>query len=430
MKKIIYRPSPKSVDVRQNAHLAKFRLLDGAVRSGKSFVGNDVAIREIMDLPPCDVLVSGYSISSVARNIIAEWKGMIDPKNRGLFHHVKEEKDDFIRINWRGLKDKKFYVRGAGKEHDFKQIQGATFGYWLSDEMTRHTESFVDMAMTRLSPPWAKALFTTNSDSPYHFVKTRFIDDPALYAVDGAGFSLWRRWTFFLRDNPSLTPEYIESLKRMYHGVFYKRYIESMWVAAEGVIYDFWDEDDFVVSRTPEVDYWVVGIDYGTGNPTAMILFGVRHSEGKGPRIWAEKEYWYDSTKTERQKTDAEYSEDLRTFLGGIKPRKIIVDPSAASFKEQLRRDRFVGITDADNSVLDGIRTQARMLKNREYLIKARCRNTIKEYLGYVWDKKVQEKKGADKPLKQHDHTKDAERYVLQTLFGNRRVDYHSFTAT
>lgn len=429
MNKIVYRPSPKAVDVRRNADLAKFRLLDGAVRSGKSYVGNDIAIREIQALPPCDVLVSGYSISSVARNIIAEWKGMIDPKNRGLFHHVKEEKDDYIRVDWRGLRDKKFYVRGAGKEHDFKQIQGATFGYWLGDELTRQCESFVDMAMTRLSPPWAKALFTTNSDSPYHFVKTRFVDDVDLYVPDESGFSLWKRWTFFLQDNPSLTYQYIDSLKRMYTGVFYKRYIESLWVAAEGVIYDFFDEDEFVISRSPETTRYVVGIDYGTGNPTSFILFGLNPDPKAKLKIWAEREYWYDSKASDRQKTDSEYSADLRDFLNGIVPEKIIVDPSAASFKVQLRKDRFTGITDADNSVLDGIRTQARMLKNREYLIRARCKETIKEYLGYVWDKRVQEKKGEDKPLKQHDHTKDAERYVLQTLFGKRRIDYHSFTS-
>lgn len=425
----VYEPSRKSIDVFMNAGKAKFRLLDGAVRSAKSFTANIVALNEIQTLPACDVLVSGYSISSVARNVLAEWKALIDPKGK-LFQHVRDEKDDYIRINWRGLRDKKFYIRGAGKENDFKQIQGATFGYWYGDELTRHCETFVDMSMTRLSPPWSKAFFTTNSDSPYHFVKNRFIDDSALHARDDVGFSLWRRWTFYLYDNPSLSKAYIDSLKALYTGVFYKRYIESLWVAAEGIIYDFWDEDEHILRRTPRVDHHVVGIDYGTGNPTAMILFGVAPSGAKGPKIWAEREYWYDSRKMNRQKTDAEYSADLKDFLNGIVPTAIIVDPSAASFKTQLRRDGFAMIKDADNAVLDGIRTQARMLKNREYMICDCCRNVKTEYLGYVWDQKAQERRGEDKPLKQHDHTKDAERYVLQTLYGKKRIDYHKFTAT
>lgn len=418
--KVIYRPSRMMRDVYSNAKFAKFRLLDGAVRSGKSFVANDVALREIQKLPACNVLVSGYTISSVARNVIAEWKEMIDPNSKGLMRIVKEGKDDFLKINWRGLRNKKFYIRGAGKEHDHKQIQGSTFGYWLADEVVRHRESFVDMAMTRLSPPFAKSIWTMNPDSPFHFVKERFLDNPELYISDSKGFSLYRRWTFYLRDNPSLTKDYIDSLKRLYSGVFYKRYIKSLWVIAEGAIYDFFDTDEHCIVRCPDAQHHVVGIDYGTGNPTCFGLFGVNPKTK--PKIWLEREYYYDSKRESKQKTDMEFAEDFRLWLGGTTPHQIIIDPSAASFKLQLRNNGFYQTLDADNSVIDGIRTQARMLKSGEYAIHEDCKQNILDYDAYVWDDKAQ-LKGEDKPIKQHDHTKDRERYVLQTLYGQDTLD-------
>lgn len=424
MKKLLYKPSPKMLQVYRDAGASRYRLLEGAVRSAKTFLSNDIALREIQQLPTCNILVSGYSISSVARNVIAEWRSMIDPFDRGLFRNVRNDKDDFLTIDWRGLKDKRFYVRGAGKEHDYKQIQGATFGYWYGDEWSRHCENFTDMALSRLSPTFAKGLLTTNPDSPFHYVKSRFIDNELLFK-DG----LWAKWQFLLEDNPSLSTEYIESLKRIYSGVFYKRFILGLWCLAEGAIYDFFDPDVHVVPSPPaKAQQYVVSIDYGTGNPTGMGLFGMNYLVKK-PRCWLEREYYYDSKANEgRQKTDAEYSYELRKFLGPrIWPSKIIVDPSAASLKVQLVRDGFTGITDANNDVLNGIRTQARMLKSGDYVICEGCDHTIGEYDGYVWDEKAQAK-GEDKPVKQNDHCKDFERYFLHTTFGEDVVDYEKLT--
>lgn len=51
------------------------------------------------------------------------------------------------------------------------------------------------------------------------------------------------------------------------------------------------------------------------------------------------KEYHYDGRKNNKQKTDQEYLEDLREFIGDIKGFKgVIVDPSAASFIALLKR--------------------------------------------------------------------------------------------
>jgi PBSX family phage terminase large subunit len=220
IKKIFYRPSKKARDVWKNAHKAKFRLLAGAVRSSKSHTADTIALKEIQALPEgSNILISGYSISSVARNVLAEWRLIIDPFGKGVFKQIKDGKDDHLQINWRGLRGKKFYIRGAGKENDFKQIQGATFAYWYADELTRHMESFFDMAMTRLSLPYSLGLWTCNPDSPLHYVKKRIIDDEKLFIKDKKGFSLYAFWQFELDDNTSLTQRYKDGLKAIFSGV-------------------------------------------------------------------------------------------------------------------------------------------------------------------------------------------------------------------
>lgn len=430
MKKAIYEPTPKMIDVWNNSDGAKYRLLEGPVRSSKSYTADTLAIDEIQALPPTNVLISGYSIGSVGRNVIAEWKEMIDPKGLGLFKDRREGSDHFTTINWRGLRNKKFYIRGAGKEHDYKQIQGGTFGYWYADEFTRHAKSFVNMAVTRQSPEFARGTWTTNADSPFHYVKVDYMDNAELRKPMSDGRAFLKHYHFTLRDNPSLTPEFIETLNRAFTGVFKKRYVDGLWILAEGLVYDiFQDGPPHVLDKTPKAKHYVVGIDYGTGNPSCFILFGV--NPDTTPKIWAEAEYYYDSKVQEISKTDAEYSADLKDFLqtwiGSERPRGIYVDPSALSLKTQLRKDGFLYIKDAKNDVLNGIRTQATLLQTGKYAIHRRCKQTREDYGAYSWDPKAQ-LKGEDKPLKQHDHTKDPERYVLYTLYGEFVLDYSLLT--
>jgi len=426
MSKLIYPPSAKMKEAYHGSFHSKFTMLEGAVRSAKSYTANFASIKRIQSLPACDILISGYSISSVARNVIAEWMNILDPYGKNLFRQVRTNKEDYLIINYDGLRDKKFYVRGSGKDHDYKQIQGATFGYWYADEFTRHHESFVNMAFSRLSMPYSCGIATMNPDSPFHFAKVKFLDNAKLFTKDSSGFSQYARYTFYLSDNPSLTRGYIDNLKNIYSGVFYKRYILSLWVLAEGAIYDFFDKDIHVKSRLIlcKPTKRIVGIDYGTGNPTCFIMFGVDIT--RRPYVWAEREYYYDSKAHSKQKTDEEYSKDLITFTKGYDIDEYIIDPSAASFKVQLIKDGITNLTDAENDVIDGIRTQARMLKSGDYAISEDCPQTSADYDGYVWDEKAQ-LKGEDKPIKQNDHTKDVERYVLYTKFGQRTINYDTF---
>ena len=430
-KKKIYKPSKKSKEVWRSFHLAKYTILEGAVRSSKSYTANALAIKHIQSIPDCDVMISGYTISSVARNVLAEWKTLIDPNNSGIFRTVKTDKDEYLKINWRGLAGKKFYIRGGGTEADYKQIQGSTFGFWYADEVTRHAESFIDMAISRMSLDFSKAIWTLNPDSPFHFVKKRFIDDEEKYKVQEDGYRLFQRFHYNLTDNASLSRRVIDEYKTQWSGVFYDRYILGKWAIAEGLIYTVFIEEEhtYWTDDRPTLQDYYVTVDYGTQNPCVFLKMGIAFApRTREVTYYCDDEYYYcgrdEVKKGNFQKTDSQYADDMDTFTNYTYP-VVYVDPSAASFIAELR-GRGYAVIAADNSVDDGIRLQSRMISDGKYYINKRCINTITEYAQYSWDKKKAEKTGIDAPIKINDHCKDAERYFFSTYVGIKPVIKYS----
>ncbi len=125
-------------------------------------------------------------------------------------------------------------------------------------------------------------------------------------------------------------------------------------------------------------------------------------------------EYYWSGREERRQKTDGEYADDLAAFLDGVRPRAVIVDPSAASFMAELRR-RGYSVQGADNRVEDGIRAVGERLKTGGLLFDASCRRTAEEFQSYVWDENAAQR-GEDRPRKENDHCMDALRYFVTTV--------------
>ena len=111
--------------------------------------------------------------------------------------------------------------------------------------------------------------------------------------------------------------------------------------------------------------------------------------------------------------TDAEYVEDLWKLLDGRKPTVVLVDPSAASFIEALRRTGL-RVQRADNDVLSGIRMTAGLLKEKRIVLCSNCTDRLREMELYCWDGR----EGRDAPRKEHDHAMDEMRYFAAYLAG------------
>lgn len=404
--------SSKQTYVIQNSQ-ARINLLTGAVRASKTYTTLYRWIQYVgREAPAEDLLIVGKTQTTAIRNIVRPLQALIG--NACKWYPGRNGGECWIF-------DRMHYVVGANDEASEGKIRGMTCGGALCDEITLWPESFWTMLLSRCSPDGAKIFGATNPDTPYHYLKKDYIDERQNLDIDIDLF------TFVLDDNPFLSRSFRENLKKEYRGLWYKRFILGLWVMAEGAVYDTFDENEHTIPLPPAVaNEYVVGVDYGTSNPTCFGLFGINRSVR--PWIWLEREYYYDSQKGQRQKDDAEYAADFEHWLNNIVPSRIFIDPSAASFKLALqKRKKGYVILDADNEVLDGIRCQSRMLNSGEYKICKRCEQTTTDYGAYLWDKNAQ-KRGEDKPMKQNDHTKDMERYVLNTVAGGKLLDYDKLT--
>jgi len=110
--------------------------------------------------------------------------------------------------------------------------------------------------------------------------------------------------------------------------------------------------------------------------------------------------------------TDEEYALALEKLAGERKLSAVIVDPSAASFIEVLRR-RGHRVKKANNDVITGVRRTADALKSRKIVICQGCDDLLREMELYVWESRGA---GQDRVKKEHDHAMDDMRYFVATM--------------
>ncbi len=363
--------------------------------------------------------ICGKTFPALNRNVINELKKILNTWGWEWTEHRDPMMGPYLQFG-----GNKYFLFEFNNIQSKTKIQGITLAGLMIDEAALAGEDFIAMAVSRLSVTGAKYWFNCNPDNPAHYVKREYIDK----AIEKGLLHLH----FEMRDNLSLTEERIQFYESQYTGVFYKRYILGQWVQAEGLIYDFFNESLHTCDLPEQEDIRGISIsvDYGTTNPTVFVACGWNRDKSK---IWAIDEYYYSSAEHNgRQKTDAEYCEDMKTFVNNVRRKfgnnikAIIIDPSAASFKLELKRsDIGLRVVDADNAVLDGIRTVSKHMKKGILKICYPCKNGIKEIYGYLWDKKATDN-GEDKPMKDSDHFLDSFRYNIMYIVGSGHVDYSS----
>ncbi len=368
---------------------ARWNLAHGSVRSGKTVCTVFAFLKYVSECDGTKFYIVGHTFDSAYRNVVSLI--MNDPT---LFMFQPF-------CTWSGKKlyfrDKVIVVLGAKDEGAVGSFQGDTYDCVYCDEMTLYPQSIIEMIRSRLSKPHSRGFAAMNPRQPSHILKS-WIDeseknDKRFYALH-----------FVVEDNPYLPLSYIEDL-RTTTGLFYKRNYLGLWCLAEGAVFDFFDREIYIVDRPPAAaDYWVAGIDYGAVNPFCCLLLGVStgiHSQ-TGKKMWVEKEYYWDPKKKGRQKTNSEFADDIELFLEPYAVKQLYIDPSAASFKVDLRK-RGIHVVDANNDVLDGITMMTSEMRKGNVFVCSECKNTIREIEGYVWDSKSAER-GIDEPLKRDDH--------------------------
>ena len=369
---------------------------DGAVRSGKTLaMGLSFFLWAMSSFDKQRFGVCGKTISSLRRNVLSE----ILPRLEGLGAAWKEKRtENLVILRFLG-RENKFYIFGGRDESSASLIQGITFAGILLDEVALMPRSFVEQACARCSIAGSRLWFNCNPAGPSHwFYQTWILEAEKRNCL---------RLHFTMEDNPSLTKEIRDRYERLYTGVFYRRFIQGQWAQAEGRVYDFFERA--MVKPVPggPFEKWYISCDYGTVNPTSMGLWG------KTGGVWYRvKEFYFSSRQAQKQMTDEEYAQALQNLAGERSITAVIVDPSAASFIEVLRR-RGWRVKKADNDVLSGIRLTSDALKEGKIVICEGCDDLLREMDEYVWDLSSGNK---DRVKKEHDHAMDDMRYFVSTV--------------
>lgn len=343
-----------------------------------------------------DFALCGKTIRSLRRNMVTP----VIPLLSSLGFACDEKiSGNILNVSYKGRKNR-FYLFGGKDESSASLIQGMTLSGVMFDEVALMPRSFVEQAIARCSITGSKFWFNCNPEYPEHWFYTEWIkkakEKNALYLH------------FTMDDNPSLSQKVKLRYENLYSGVFYERFVKGRWVAVHGAVYPFMaDEEMYCNVPEGEFEKYAISCDYGTVNPASFGLWGKRNG------VWYRIDEYYFNSRTEGfQKTDEEHYNGLCALAGNRKISQVVVDPSAASFIEVIRRHGRFRVTPAQNNVVNGIRRVSQVLKDGSVKICRNCRATKREFSLYRWDSR----KPSDLPVKENDHAMDDIRYFVTTV--------------
>ena len=372
-------------------------ICDGAVRSGKTLcLSLSFVLWAMLTFEDSSFAMCGKTLGALRRNVITPLLTALCELPIRITDTVSK---NLLTLSMMG-RENRFYLFSGKDEGSASLIQGITLSGVMFDEVALMPRSFVEQALARCSVQGSKFFFNCNPEYPSHWFYREWIQKRdkknAVYLH------------FTMDDNPSLSDQMKQRYRSLYAGAFQRRFIDGEWVSVSGAVYPFMDSPHMYRQRPCEpMDEYCVSCDYGTVNPTSMGLWGLKSG------IWYRiDEYYYDSKAEHSARTDEEHYKGLEELAGERKVKAVIIDPSARSFAEVIRRHKKYEVIPAENSVIDGIRKTFSALKEGRVVICDHCKDAIREFSLYRWD----ENKNSDAVIKENDHAMDDIRYFVSYI--------------
>lgn len=360
-------------------NLARINILEGSVRSGKTYVSLMAWILLIAEYPKdSNFLMVGKTITSLKRNCLLLLESLCK-KGAFTFSLSKKEATLFGR---------KIYLEGVNDSRAEQKIRGMTLQCAYCDELTLFTEDFFSMLLSRLSMPNARLLGTTNPDSPAHWLMKKYIS-----RKDELNLKIW---DFLLDDNDTIPKETIADMKREYTGVFYDRFILGKWVQAEGLIYSKFAncKQDYITDTFPvnELQSVHIGIDYGASkSKTAFVCIGftrgyeklivLNESTSKGVTT-PEQMYRHFLDFYNEVKAEYGYISHCYADWGGLGQ---VITRGLQTYC--LQNNTPVKIHDCTKyRIIERINIVSRLIGANKFKILSRCKETIEALSNAVWE--------------------------------------------
>lgn len=391
--------NPKQADLikrLKNNQLARINILEGAVRSGKTWISLIVFALWVATMPKdATFLMVAKTLTSLKRNCLELLQGLVGEDNF-TFNISQKEGRLFGRVVYlEGVND----VRAEGK------IRGMTLSGAYADELTLFTEDFFTMLLSRLSMPGAKLFGSTNPDTPNHFLKKKYIDRESELDMLVIKFSIL--------DNKTLDPAYVEALKREYVGVFYKRFILGQWVVADGACYPQFanNPEEYIVDELPEgANFISVGVDWG-GN-RSLTTFVATAVHGNYDSLTVVKDYHIAGRKGEidADRVNREFIQFITALRAeyNVPVKYVFADSEGQYLINGLRRACVpLGLQVGESKkveIVQRIICANSLLNTGRLKVMRNCEQLRDGLMGAVWNPKAAEK-GRDERL--DDFTSD-----------------------
>lgn len=370
----------------------KILILNGAVRSGKTFINNFIFMYEMKRVkhlaeqegePNPKYIIAGFSNGTIRNNVLSELENTF-----GI--ELKPDRNGHYNIF--GVEIVPAYT---GNERGMRSIRGMTsYGAYIN-ETSLSTQSVFTEIVNRCSKKGARIICDTNPDSPEHWLKKNYIDN----ASDAARIKSYR---FTLDDNTFLPEDYVSSLKASTpKGMFYDRAILGLWVSADGIVYKDFDKERMTVTpdQIPDDLSVYAGVDWGFEHLNSIGVFGedtdgniyfLEEHTGKGKYI----SHWVDVAK------------DIQSRYGDI------VFACDSARPDNINEFLAAGINavNANKQVLPGIECVSKYMTSGKFFVnESGVDRFFDEIYQYIWNEK------AGEPVKEHDDVMDMMRYAIYT---------------
>ncbi|MBE7038375.1 MAG: PBSX family phage terminase large subunit [Ruminococcaceae bacterium] len=378
MSKIFTQPQEKVLSDFKNGRLRRINLLDGSVRSGKTWISLVLWTLWIATQNKDDAfLMVGKTLSTLKRNCLDVLISLVGKEN---FDYSLSKKEGV-------LCGRKIYLEGASDARSEAKIRGMTLCGAYCDELTLFNEEFFTMLLSRLSKNGAKLFATTNPDNPSHWLYKRYIK-----RKDELDIKIYK---FLIGDNLFLSKDYIENLKKEYTGVFYDRFILGHWKAAEGIIYKLFadNSEKFIIDEFNKDDimFASVGVDFG-GNKSAHAFVCNGYTKGFKKVITLDEFYLKD--KIAPNVLEDEFIKFIKNIQKDYKLYDVFCDSAETTLIEGLKKAAAKERLNVDirlakkGKITERIRFFNRLMSRGEYFILRKCKNTIEALENALWDTK------------------------------------------
>ena len=387
----------------------KINVLEGAVRSGKSFLVNFLFLDKL-EYKTGAVIISGNTADTVKKNVVGELENKLNVKIKFRNNAFGE----YFQIPHHKFKNLTFYCVGGGKEGDEKKVQGMTVLGWLADEAATYHKNFFEMMLTRLSREDSFAFLTLNPDKPNHWLKI-WLDNQT--DESSKTYVPWfvKTYKFKLDDNYSLPESYKAQIKNSVSGFLYRRLVLGEWAIGEGLVYSAnllqVKSDQEIMEEISYSPYkhsisHRIGVDLGTSHPSSFIYI-----QKVGNKFYILDEYYKEKI------APSQLAQDLNDFKKKYILSDIFYDHAALWFFEQMKKDYpNLILQKAKKDVNPGIAFIEMLILTGRLVISKKCKNLINEFESYSWSPKTD-----GEVIKEKDDALDALRYgIFSTEYNSK----------